>query len=121
MEALIPIMMFLSIAAVAIFRPLTKKLGLLLEAQAEEKRARYNPQLNPNLQQQPGVAGEQVQMLMARLDRRLDLLEQRLDFNESLMDNQEKRRRIEQDIGMGNPAGLGSSTHRKPVPPPIDH
>ena len=120
MEALIPIMMFLSIAAVAIFRPLTKRLGLLLEAQAEEKRARHNPQLNPNLQQQ-GMEGEQTRMLMARLDRRLDLLEQRLDFNESLMDNTEKRRRIEQDVGMGNPAALGSSTHMKPVPPPIDH
>ena len=74
MEALIPIMMFLSIAAVAIFRPLTKRLGLLLEAQAEEKRARYNPQLNPHRQQQTGLEGEQVRMWRARLDRRLDVV-----------------------------------------------
>ena len=28
---------------------------------------------------------------------------------------------IEHDIGVGSPAGLSSSTHTKPVPPPIDH
>ncbi len=78
MEELIPIAMFLSIAAVAILRPVTSKLGHLLEAIAKERSAAIRP---------PSEDGEsaQLRVLLEHIGRRMDLLEERLDFTERLL------------------------------------
>lgn len=80
MEELIPIVMFMSIAAVAIFRPLTSRFGKLLEAMAREKTAALKTP----------VAGEdgdaaRLRALVEHMGRRLDLIEERLDFTERLI------------------------------------
>lgn len=71
-EELIPIFLFASIAAVAIFRPLTKRIGLVIERAYEE---RTNPE--PRLQR--------LTELMERLVDRIDRLEDRLDFTERVL------------------------------------
>lgn len=73
--ALIPIVFILSVAGVFIFRPITKRLGDLLEAYSKDRLA--------------GEA-EQRQLTMIReqlegLDQRLGLLEERVSFTEELM------------------------------------
>ena len=75
MEPLIPIFLFLCIAAVLILRPVTKKLGLLLEAFARSKMAA------------PAEAGEVARLQAAgeQLSKRLDLVDERLDFTERLV------------------------------------
>ena len=88
MEELIPIFMFASIAAVAIFRPLTKRLGDIIELHYRAK--------TEGAPQQTAVSGsdaQEIKQLIAGIDRRLDLFEQRLDFTESLLESQERQRR----------------------------
>jgi hypothetical protein len=75
MEELIPITLFLCIAAVAILRPVSTRLGGLLEAMTRERHA---------------TAGEdtEVARLRVQLDhigKRIDLMEERLDFTERLL------------------------------------
>lgn len=77
MEELIPIVMFLSIAAVAILRPITTKLGSLLEAMAREKKA--------GLKAGEDTDSARVRVLVEHMSRRLDLIEERLDFTERLI------------------------------------
>lgn len=77
MEELIPIVMFLSIAAVAILRPITTKLGALLEAMAREKKAAVRGGEDADTARIRGV--------VEHLSRRLDLIEERLDFTERLL------------------------------------
>lgn len=78
MEELIPIVMFMSIAAVAILRPMTSRFGKLLEAMAREKTAAIRT---------GGDDGEaaRLRVLVDHIGRRLDLLEERLDFTERLL------------------------------------
>jgi hypothetical protein len=77
MEALIPITMFMCIAAVAILRPISTKLGGLLEAMRNERTA--------------GRAGAddqdmaRLRVLMEHVAKRVDLIEERLDFTERLL------------------------------------
>jgi uncharacterized protein (DUF2384 family) len=74
-EALIPISMFMSIAAVLILRPLTKKLGGLLEVLTLERtqsRAADN-------------TGARTLALLEHINRRMDLMEERVDFTERLV------------------------------------
>lgn len=79
MEELIPITLFMCIAAVMILRPISKRVGALLEAMTRER-----------LQQQaPGpVADHQLNRITALLEqvaRRQEILEERLDFTERLI------------------------------------
>jgi hypothetical protein len=74
-EALIPITMFVCIAAVLVLRPITKRLGGLIEATTRERmQARSNE-----------AADAQLVLIMEQMARRLDLIEQRLDFTERLV------------------------------------
>lgn len=75
-EELIPIFLFASIAAVAIFRPLTKRIGLVIERAYEERRFNAEPQVN------------RLTELVERLVDRMDSLEDRLDFTERVLERQ---------------------------------
>lgn len=79
MEEFIPIVLFLSIAAVAILRPLTSRFGKLLEAMAREKTAA--------LKTGGAEDGDAARLRLAveHISRRLDLMEERLDFTERLL------------------------------------
>lgn len=75
MEELIPISMFMCIAAVMILRPITKKLGGLIEAitiDRTQSRAQDN-------------SGERTLALLEHINRRMDLMEERVDFTERLV------------------------------------
>lgn len=74
MGPLIPITMFVCIAAVMILRPLTKRLGHLLEAITRDR----TPQVQDN-------TSARTIALLEHLNRRLDLMEERLDFTERLV------------------------------------
>lgn len=75
----------LSVAAVAILRPISKKLGTLLEAMALEK--------------QSGVQNDvqRLHALMESLDARLQLMEDRQDFTERLV--ADERKQLERPFG----------------------
>jgi len=66
--------------AVILFRPLTSRLGGLIHAMTEEK-------LRPGAQRE--VA--QLQDVVARLESRLSLLEERQGFTESILDGKVDR------------------------------
>lgn len=83
MEELIPIFLFLSIAAVLIFRPISKKLGMLLEEMARDRRA---------LRAGEGAQMERVTTLLERINTRLELVEDRLEFVERLSDSRARPR-----------------------------
>lgn len=75
MEELIPITMFLCIAAVAILRPVSTKLGGLLEAMSRERSANNTD----------AAERARVQVVIEHLAKRMDLMEERLDFTERLL------------------------------------
>ncbi len=72
---LIPIMFFFSVAAVLILRPLTKRLGLLLEAIARDR----------STSQADDAELARVRVLIEHLSKRLELMEDRVDFTERLV------------------------------------
>ena len=82
MEELIPIFLTLSTAAVLILRPITKKLGLLLEAIAKSKM---------------GVTQDSTKDLalirgtLEQMSKRLDLIDERQDFTERLVSTAQNR------------------------------
>lgn len=88
MEELIPIFLFVVLGGVLIMRPVTKKLGVLIEALARERLS------------QPAVAREGVDAIhlermtlaLERLDARLDHLEDRLGFMERLVEERPRSR-----------------------------
>jgi hypothetical protein len=75
-EALIPITFFMSVAAVLILRPITKKLGSLLELMTRERTQVRNTE----------VTDARVVSLLEHMSKRLDAMEERLDFTERLVD-----------------------------------
>lgn len=75
MAELIPITLFMSVAAVLILRPLTKRLGGLLEAMTRDRR--QVPVQDPT--------SERTIALLEHISRRIDLMEERLDFTERLV------------------------------------
>jgi hypothetical protein len=79
MEELIPITMFMCIAAVAILRPISSKLGHLLEAMTRE-RIGAGPVVAPD-----NTEIERIRVLVEHVSRRMDLIEERLDFTERLV------------------------------------
>jgi hypothetical protein len=89
MEELIPIFLFLMIGAVAILRPISKKLGLLIEAMAEERKAATR---GPS--EMSSAQFERVTTLLERLSDRFDHMEERVQFVERLIDNREPRNRL---------------------------
>lgn len=87
MEALVPIILFLTIAGVLILRPISKKLGLLLEALAKERVARATPGATFDDAQM-----ERVTTALERLNNRLDLVDDRIAFMERLVEDRPRRR-----------------------------
>lgn len=75
MEELIPITMFVCIAAVAILRPISKRLGGLLEVMTRERTA-------SNVD---SAELTRVRTAIEHVARRIDLMEERLDFTERLL------------------------------------
>jgi hypothetical protein len=76
-EVLIPITFFVSIASVMILRPISKKLGMLIESAARERT------------QPPAEDATQARMalVLEHMMKRLDAMEDRLDFTERLVGN----------------------------------
>jgi hypothetical protein len=74
-EALIPITLFMCTAAVLILRPVTKKLGGLLEAMTRDRT---------QAQMQDTTSARTI-ALLEHINRRLDLMEERVDFTERLV------------------------------------
>lgn len=74
--ALVPMTLFLTIGGVLIFRPLTKRLGLLLEANAERKRDSETDRIHY----------EHVRALLEAQNLKIEAMEQRLEFTESLLE-----------------------------------
>lgn len=86
MEELIPIFMFLCVAGVLILRPVTKKLGLLIEAVAQERMARVQTHsIRPVLSDEPHM--ERVAASLDRLSSRIDLIDDRMSFMERLVED----------------------------------
>lgn len=73
---LIPIVLFICAAAVAILAPISSKLGKLLEAMARE---RQHPQVD-------GAEMARVRTLVEHLTQRVELMEERIEFTERLVD-----------------------------------
>jgi len=77
----IPMTLFVCAAAVAIFRPISKRLGNIMEMHYKGR-----------LEQQHDQSGQaELKMLLVSLDKRLELMEQRLEFTESLVDSKTRR------------------------------
>ncbi len=85
MEELIPIVLFLCIAGVLILRPISKKLGLLLEAMARERTTAPQRTI-------PEVQIERITSSLERLNNRLDLVDDRVAFMERLVEERPHRR-----------------------------
>lgn len=87
MENLIPIVLFMCVAGVLILRPVTKKLGLLIEAMAKERlgSADRRPE-EPHL--------SRVAASLDQLNSRLDLLDDRINFVERLVETRPRHQRL---------------------------
>ena len=75
--ALVPITMFLTIGGVLVLRPLTKRLGLLMEASAKSRGANADEQLQI----------EHLRLMIDTQNLKLEQLEQKLSFTESLLES----------------------------------
>jgi hypothetical protein len=78
MEEFIPIVLFLCVAGVIILRPISSKMGSLLEAMARERQ--------PQQQVDHGEIAR-IRILVEHVAKRVDLMEERLDFTERLLTN----------------------------------
>lgn len=100
MEELIPIFLFLSVAAVLILRPVTKRLGLLLEAIAKSKMGT------------PADATTELTRIRGTLEqmsKRLDLMDERQDFTERLVSGTQRRMARHDPLGRPEPLTAGSA------------
>ena len=89
-EELIPIFFFLCIAGVLILRPVTKKLGLLIEALAKERMA--NTRHATGGLDEPQL--ERITIALERLNTRIDRMDDRMGFVEHLVEDRQRRQRL---------------------------
>jgi uncharacterized membrane protein len=75
--ALVPITFFLTVGGVLVLRPLTKRLGALMEASAKSKSANAEEQLQL----------EHMRLMIDTQNLKLEQLEQKLSFTESLLES----------------------------------
>ncbi len=75
--ALVPITMFLTIGGVLVLRPLTKRLGLLMEASAKSRGTNADEQLQI----------EHLRLMIDTQNLKLEQLEQKLSFTESVLES----------------------------------
>lgn len=87
MEELIPIFMFLVIGGVLILRPVTKKVGLLIEALAKER-------MSGNAHERPldPIQLERITAALERLNSRMDTIDDRMGFMERLVEDRPRSR-----------------------------
>ena len=90
MEELIPIFMFMCIAGVLILRPVTKKLGLLIEAMARERMPMASPRSAAAIMDDAQV--ERIATALERLNSRIDLMDERMAFVERLVERRPRQR-----------------------------
>ncbi len=102
---LIPVVLFISIAAVAILRPLTTRLGRTIERSHAERQSGPDPQI------------ERLMQLMERVVDRMDRLEERVDFTERILEREraqaqllEGDRQTHRRSVSGHPARTGDDT-----------
>ena len=93
MEILIPIFLFMSVAAVLILRPLTKRLGLVLEMMSRDR--------------QPVRTGDDTDVARLRIQldhvsKRLELMEERVDFTERLIASSRRTTHSQTDMSVGD-------------------
>ena len=91
MEEFIPIFLFMCVAAVLILRPVTKRLGLLIEALAKERMAG----LPGAARASSSLSEDQVDRIAGALDRlnsRIDLMDDRMAFVERLVESRPRQR-----------------------------
>lgn len=74
--ALVPMTLFLTIGGVLVFRPLTKRLGLMLEANAAGRRSDEIDRIHQ----------EHMRALLDAQNLKIEALEQRIEFTESLLE-----------------------------------
>jgi uncharacterized membrane protein len=74
--ALVPITFFLTVGGVLVLRPLTKRLGALMEASARAKGSTAEEQLQL----------EHMRLMIDTQNLKLEQLEQKLSFTESLLE-----------------------------------
>jgi hypothetical protein len=87
MENMIPIVLFICVAAVLVLRPITRPLGRLLEAMAKDHRVGAPPRAGATPLDERTL--ERVTDLLDRLNTRLDMVEERMQFVERLMDHRD--------------------------------
>ena len=75
--ALVPITFFLTVGGVLVLRPLTKRLGVLMEASAKSKSSNAEEQLQL----------EHMRLMIDTQNLKLEQLEQKLSFTESLLES----------------------------------
>ncbi len=80
---IVAVTLILTIGGVALLRPLSKRLGDLLEVMVQERR---QPRIGEDL--------AQVKELLETTNQRLSLLEQRQDFTESLLSSRPAEHRL---------------------------
>lgn len=81
-EILIPIFLFLCIAGVSILRPITKRLGLLLEAMAREKMEATKAPTDAH--------SARLTHQLDQVSARLELMEDRVEFVEKLLESRSR-------------------------------
>jgi hypothetical protein len=86
-EELIPIILFMVIGGVMVLRPVTKKLGLLIEAMAKERMARAPLRTEMN-----DVQLERITIALDRLNTRMDNIDDRIGFMERLVEERPRSR-----------------------------
>lgn len=75
--SLVPISLFLTIGGVLVLRPVTKRLGLLIEASAKARGANVEEQLQL----------DHLRLMVETQNLKLEQLEQKLSFTESLLES----------------------------------
>ena len=90
MEEFIPIFFFMCVAGVLILRPLTKRLGLLLEALAKERLGGLSGRAAPRPLEDAQV--ERIAGALDRLNSRIDLMDDRMAFVERLVEDRPRQR-----------------------------
>jgi hypothetical protein len=88
-EELIPIFFFMCVAGVLILRPVTKKLGLLIEAMARERM--------PATRRGDAFEDSQMERItvaLERLNSRIDRVDDRMSFMERLVEDRNRQQRL---------------------------
>lgn len=88
MEELIPIFLFICIAGVLILRPVTKRLGLLIEALAKERMVATQPRTTALDEAHVARITASLELLNSRIDR----VDDRIGFMERLLESRPGQR-----------------------------